>query len=119
MTAIGPDHVAALRELIATWREKEQALCRQADGQGQTQYAERLAAKADGIGACADALAAIVARADAEAAHPPIDLGEVLEAASERDAIKALLSDRSEPGTYAKVEALLAEVAACQPDGGS
>jgi len=31
-------------------------------------------------------------------------------AASERDAIATLLSDRSEPGTYAKVEALLAEL---------
>jgi len=38
-----------------------------------------------------------------------VDLGDLLEGASERDAIATLLSDRDEPGTYAKVEGLLAE----------
>ena len=38
-----------------------------------------------------------------------VDLGDLLEGASERDAIATLLSDRDEPGTYAKVEGLLTE----------
>lgn len=46
---------------------------------------------------------------------PPADflqqLGDLLEQASELALIKDLLSDRSEAGTYAKVEALLTAVA--------
>jgi hypothetical protein len=49
---------APLRALVEKWQAKEHALCRQADGQGQMQYAERLAAKADGFGTCADELEA-------------------------------------------------------------
>jgi septal ring factor EnvC (AmiA/AmiB activator) len=54
--------LASLRELVIAWREREQRLCRQADGQGQTYYAERLAAKADGVGTCADELDAALQR---------------------------------------------------------
>lgn len=55
-----PPLPSPLVDLIAKWREREQRLCRQADGQGSTQYAERLAAKADGIAQCADELEALI-----------------------------------------------------------
>jgi hypothetical protein len=37
-------------------------------------------------------------------------VGDLLEAASELDMIRALVSDRSEPGTYAKVTALVTKL---------
>jgi hypothetical protein len=57
--------LARLRELVKAWREREQRFCRQADGQGQTYYAEQLAAKADGVGTCADELEAALAASSA------------------------------------------------------
>lgn len=52
-----------VQQLIEKWRAEEQRLCRMADGQGQTQYAERLAAKADAYGSCADELSALLTAA--------------------------------------------------------
>ena len=58
---VDPDPLRAdLEKLVAWMRAEEQRLCRQADGQGLTQYAERLAAKADAFGRCADRLAALL-----------------------------------------------------------
>lgn len=51
----------ALRTLVEKWRERERALCRQADGQNGTMCGALLAYRADGIGACADQLAALLA----------------------------------------------------------
>jgi hypothetical protein len=58
ITMTVPEH--ELRELVATWRDREQLLCRRADQQHGTQYAEQLAYRADGIGGCADALEALL-----------------------------------------------------------
>lgn len=57
----------------------------------------------------------IVYQARMEAAEATVTeqaqrLTELTEAASERDAIATLLSDRAEPGTYAKVDGLVARV---------
>ena len=50
-----------LEQLIREWRKREVALCRKADAQPSTLYAQRLAAEAEGIVWCADHLAAALA----------------------------------------------------------
>lgn len=45
-----------LRELVEQWREREKRLLREADRLGQSQYAHRISAEAEGIARCADQL---------------------------------------------------------------
>ena len=80
----------ALERLIAKWRR---------EASREVQENEFLTQPGSVLNLCADELEALV-RAGGVDLHA---------AASERDAIATLLSDRSEPGTYAKVEGLLNE----------
>ena len=50
----------ALKETVANWREREQALCRKADAQGYTDYARRLADEAERLAKCADEISALL-----------------------------------------------------------
>lgn len=54
--------IETLEQVIATWREKEQEICRAADvydTRGQRAYGDKLAVRAEAIAKCADGLEAL------------------------------------------------------------
>lgn len=58
--AVDPASGRALHALVVSWRKREMQLCRKADAQSSTQFAQRLAAEAEGYATCADELAALL-----------------------------------------------------------
>jgi len=51
---------ARIVDLVEQWRERERRLCRKADGQQTTQYAQRLTIEAEATARCADELASLL-----------------------------------------------------------
>jgi hypothetical protein len=86
------DHHATLTVLAEKWRAREMALCRKADAQTTTQYAQRLAAEAEGMARCADELEATLRSL---AAAPEGQTGWRSMEAAPKDGTEVLISDGS------------------------